>query len=189
MGTRNLSLCKKDGEIVIAQYGQWDGYPEGQGKTILEFCHDKDNITRLKAELENIRDIYTLTEFLEEYEKLAPKWSNEPDNRTEQMEYWYKELSHRNIGGMIFSSIINVDKSKLPSVMNNLIYLQKYEDLEQTENYCDTWIEYAYLINFDTNELECYGGAKLIGCYDLDNLPTVVSFLKGLAEKEEEEEE
>lgn len=185
MGTRNLSLCKKNGEVVIAQYGQWDGYPEGQGKTILEFCHDKDNITRLKAELENIRDIYTLTEFLEEYEKLAPKWSNEPDNRTEQMEYWYKELSHRNIGGMIFSSIINVDKSKLPSVMNNLIYLQKYEDLAQTENYCDTWIEYAYLINFDTNELECYGYGELLKKYSLDNLPTEQQFIDELEREEE----
>ena len=185
MGTRNLSLCKNNEEIVIAQYGQWDGYPSGQGATILEFCQNKDNITRLKAELHNIRDISTLPEFIEEYAKIAPQWSNEPDNRTEQMKYWYKELSHRDIGGMIFSNIINVDKSKLPSVMNNLIYLQKYEGLAETNNYCDTWIEYAYLINFDTNELECYGYGELLKKYSLDNLPTEQQFIDELEREEE----
>lgn len=189
MGTRNLSLCKKDGEIVIAEYGQWDGYPDGQGKTIFEFCQNKENITRLKAELENIRDINTLPEFLKEYDELAPQWSNEKDNRTEAMIYWFECLASRDVGGMIFENIISVDKTKLPKVMDNLIYLNPYEDLAETENYCDIWIEYAYLINLDTNKLECYGYSELIGVFDLDNLPTVEYFLAELAEKEEDEEE
>ena len=38
MGTRNLTLVKdKEGKTKVAQYGQWDGYPEGQGSTILNF--------------------------------------------------------------------------------------------------------------------------------------------------------
>lgn len=185
MGTRNLSLCKKDDEIVIAQYGQWDGYPSGQGATILEFCQNKDNITRLKAELANIRDINTLPKFLKKYDELVPQWSNEKDNRTREMVYWFKTLASRDIGGMIFSNIINADKSKLPKAMNNLIFLQKYEDLEQTENYCDTWIEYAYLINFDTNELECYGYGELLKKYSLDNLPTEQQFIDELEREEE----
>ena len=39
MGTRNLTCVYKNGEYRVAQYGQWDGYPEGQGVTILEFLH------------------------------------------------------------------------------------------------------------------------------------------------------
>ena len=185
MGTRNLSLCKKDGEIVIAQYGQWDGYPEGQGKTILEFCQNKDNITRLKAELHNIRDINALPEFLKKYDELVPQWSVEKDNRTKGMVYWWNNFITRNIGGEIFSNIINVDKAKLPNVMNNLIYINPYEDLKETENYCDTWIEYAYLINFDTNELECYGYGELLKKYSLDNLPTEQQFIDELEREEE----
>ena len=42
MGTRNLSCAYMDGEFKVAQYGQWDGYPEGQGLTILEFLRSTD---------------------------------------------------------------------------------------------------------------------------------------------------
>lgn len=31
-----------DGEYKIAQYGQWDGYPEGQGLTVLRFLKSWD---------------------------------------------------------------------------------------------------------------------------------------------------
>jgi len=41
MGTRNLTCVVLDGEYRIAQYGQWDGYPSGQGATVLEFLKDK----------------------------------------------------------------------------------------------------------------------------------------------------
>ena len=38
MGTRHLTAVHVDGEYKIAQYGQWDGYPEGQGMTALTFA-------------------------------------------------------------------------------------------------------------------------------------------------------
>lgn len=37
MGTRHLIAAVIDGEYKIAQYGQWDGDPEGQGLTVLDF--------------------------------------------------------------------------------------------------------------------------------------------------------
>lgn len=40
MGTRGLTIVKLDGEARIAQYGQWDHYPSGQGITALEFCRE-----------------------------------------------------------------------------------------------------------------------------------------------------
>lgn len=43
MGTRHLIVVYKDGQHKIAQYGQWDGYPSGQGSTALAFC--RDNLT------------------------------------------------------------------------------------------------------------------------------------------------
>lgn len=41
MGTRNLVAVKFEGEYRIAQYGQWDGYPSGQGITVLKFLRSQ----------------------------------------------------------------------------------------------------------------------------------------------------
>jgi hypothetical protein len=37
MGTRHLIAAKIDGVYKLAQYGQWDGYPDGQGVAVLDF--------------------------------------------------------------------------------------------------------------------------------------------------------
>lgn len=37
MGTRHLICVVKDKDYKVAQYGQWDGYPGGQGLTVLNF--------------------------------------------------------------------------------------------------------------------------------------------------------
>jgi hypothetical protein len=43
MGTRNLTVVYLDGEYKVAQYGQWDGQPHGQGLTALRFLRDEMN--------------------------------------------------------------------------------------------------------------------------------------------------
>lgn len=52
MGTRNLTAVYLDGEYRIAQYGQWDGYPEGQGMTALNFLRSMDE-EKFKSALRN----------------------------------------------------------------------------------------------------------------------------------------
>lgn len=42
MGTRHLTMVKQDYEMKVAQYGQWDGYPKGAGKTVIDFLHNVD---------------------------------------------------------------------------------------------------------------------------------------------------
>lgn len=42
MGTRHIIAVKVDGEYKVAQYGQWDGYPSGQGRSILAFLKSLD---------------------------------------------------------------------------------------------------------------------------------------------------
>lgn len=37
MGTRNLTMVYSNGEYKVAQYGQWDGYPEGLGSQLLKY--------------------------------------------------------------------------------------------------------------------------------------------------------
>ena len=47
MGTRHLICVVSDGDYKVAQYGQWDGYPSGQGAAILEFLHKEDLVSKL----------------------------------------------------------------------------------------------------------------------------------------------
>ncbi|KAH9204812.1 hypothetical protein DL95DRAFT_398228, partial [Leptodontidium sp. 2 PMI_412] len=54
MGTRNLICVFYKGRFAIAQYTQFDGYPEGQGVEILKFLQDSANVERLKEGLQHI---------------------------------------------------------------------------------------------------------------------------------------
>lgn len=167
MGTRNLTMViDKEGELKVAQYGQWDGYPEGQGTTILNFCKDKNNLGKLQAELKNIAFIYD-NEYLkkwyeEEYCSRCPGWSNQPDLRTKEMEFWWDYLMSRDIGGKILERIISVrdivsemfGERNLPKEHNGKIVLYNDVNFGRDSLMC----EWAYCVNFKTNKLECYKG-------------------------------
>ncbi len=49
MGSRNLTCVVLDGEIKVAQYGQWGAYPDGQGATIYNFLKELDANNGLSA--------------------------------------------------------------------------------------------------------------------------------------------
>lgn len=57
MGTRHLqTVITKNGEVKIKQYGQWDGYPSGQGLEILQYLREA-NLEFYQEELEKIHEI------------------------------------------------------------------------------------------------------------------------------------
>lgn len=57
MGTRHLQVViTKEGQKKISQYGQWDGYPSGQGVTILEYLR-KGNLEKYQENLAKIPEI------------------------------------------------------------------------------------------------------------------------------------
>lgn len=54
MGTRHRqAVIAKDGELKLQQYGQWDGYPEGQGIQILEYLKS-GNLDKYQENLSKI---------------------------------------------------------------------------------------------------------------------------------------
>lgn len=55
MGTRNLTAVYIDGEYKVAQYGQWDGYPEGQGITCLRFLKNNMQEDLFKTKVRGLR--------------------------------------------------------------------------------------------------------------------------------------
>lgn len=54
MGTRNSTIVIYEKKIKVEQYGQWDGYPEGQGQTISNFL-ETVNLKKFKNQIKNLK--------------------------------------------------------------------------------------------------------------------------------------
>lgn len=192
MGTRNLTMViDRKGEIKVAQYGQWDGYPAGQGATILEFAKDKEKMAKLEKELENVKfwnKCDDIKNYIEEYDNKCPKWDEKtqemlPDDRTKEDCYWFENTQTRDVCAEILYTIIDIDKSRLPKEHNGIIYLRDESNFIKDSVFC----EWAYCIDLQANKLKCYlNGDNLIKEYDLDNLPTENDFVKELDKIAEE---
>ena len=164
MGTRHLIMVKLDDRLKVAQYGQWDGYPSGQGADILAFLHEHANDQQF---IENVRQ----TSFLED-----------PDAHIENL--------YVQIGVDIPGEFISYEDSKKFSTafpeysrdtgakLLNLI-LEKPRHLVDSRDFGndEVFCEFAYLINLDTREFEIhasgYNQTSQIAKYSLDDLPSV----------------
>lgn len=101
MGTRHLqTVIAKDGQTKINQYGQWDGYPSGQGLAILKYLKS-GNLEQYQKNLKKIKWI-------------SKKQINEV-NKTENWQNTYPFLS-RDCGSDIHKMI---EEGKVPFVSNS----------------------------------------------------------------------
>lgn len=172
MGTRHLIKVKHNDKLKVAQYGQWDGYPDGQGVDILSFLSNKIKVQTLKDSLDKIRFLDRKgrdKEFLEEYQKNAPKWSSDPDNRTDEQKFWFETFYSRDVGAKLLENIINFDGDE--------IVLDKCTDGEE-------WCEGFYTIDLDkmTFHVRFHEHEET---FDINNLPSKEDFLLKFEEDEE----
>lgn len=192
MGTRNLTCVYMDGEYKVAQYGQWDGYPEGLGVTILTFLKSV-NMESFKAAVSKVsfltgEEIENINKTIKATRKLMPDYD------------WTKDFPHlsRDCGGEILNQI----------VFNGARKVRNSIDFAKDSLFC----EWAYVVDLDTNKFEVYSGfnkepltagdrfyfsgekkeedyeyypIKEIAEFDLNNLPTKEDFL-GQFEVEDE---
>ena len=136
MGTRHLIAVQLDGQYRIAQYGQWDGYPSGQGATVLGFLKKWDRST-FEAKL---RAASWMTE--EDYEAVNSRIRKE--KLSECWEQTWPELS-RDMGAKILQ---RVQDAQLGIKLRNQI------DFAANSLMC----EWGYVIDLDTNMLEVFKG-------------------------------
>ena len=161
MGTRHLICAVVDGEMKLAQYGQWDGYPSGQGLKVLNFCRDipvtfADNLRACRfgsdAEIDAIYAPFS-----------ANGWMD-----MEQAEAFKKsEFAHlsRDTGADI-----------LPLVAEKPRVLVDSSDFASDDLFC----EWAYYVDMDARELRVTNGAK--AAFSFDDLPSDEEFLKMLGD-------
>ena len=185
MGTRNLTCVFLDGEYKVAQYGQWDGYPDGQGLTALTFLRNVNH--------DYFKDAVRACTFIDEEER---------DKR-------YKEKEPLSIKTNSYQLSRDHGATILWLVAGRINELYNEIDFAKDSVMC----EWCYVIDFDTNTFEIYKGfreepnspenrfqveepyigynetkyyaVELKNSYPLDALPNNEQFLEDLICKEE----
>jgi hypothetical protein len=204
MGTRNLTAVVADGKYRIAQYGQWDGNPGGQGITVLEFCrkmHQTFGWAKFREQLAKVR-FADDTEFL----ALAMKYgaSCYGDMNSQDSFKFYRQYP-------------SLSRDMAAEILD-YVYEAKGEVLTKNEIAFaadSLFCEWAYVIDLDKGVLEAYTGfnesplgpedrffnmplpalgdpdskyypVKLVGKYSLDDLPFNKDFIEQLDPSEED---
>ena len=184
MGPRHITAVVAEGEFVVAQYGQWDGYPTGAGNDIVAIISGK--IDQLKDSLKHIVPVDSGT--VERYwtECGAQEWG--ADMETCQR-FKAKHMT--------------LDRDTGPDVLNILIRtevpVELYLDVDFIAN--GLFCEWVYVVDLDSGMFEIYQGSriqiyqnrfstmfegaingyyppKLVATYPLDELPTDSQLLK-----------
>ena len=145
MGTRNLTAVKINGEYKIAQYGQWDGYPSGQGATAVKFLRSERNRNKLKKALTKVRWV-TEQELSDGMKKLG---LNEDGWMTmEEAARWkalFPYLTRDHCAEIL--EIVATSKDKDIPLQNSLSFVAD-----------SLFCEWCYVVDFDTNTFEVYKG-------------------------------
>lgn len=203
MGTRNLTIVYVDGEYKVAQYCQWDGYPEGQGAKCLDFLRNKMNEEKFRKEL---HEVVFAKENL--YMKIFKMFGGDEEgfiscSDHDRLKAVFPEL-HRDTGAKILEMIQN----------GEVQILQNAIDFAADGVSC----EYAWVIDLDKRTFEAYQGfsheptketdrfyflrefedtkdygdgmytcVKKTAEWSIDNLPTKEEFLKAFEQDGEQE--
>jgi hypothetical protein len=160
MGTRGLTKVLHNGDVVVAQYGQWDHYPSGQGVDILMFLREQGNVERLRA---NTNKCYWVTQELQH--QLATRF-----NTTEEFLAALPSLS-RDTGGQVLQVIADA---------TDPVPLVNSDDFKDDELFC----EGIYTVDLDNNQFVTEYPPYPVKCYDLDKLPTVQEYTTAFQEEE-----
>ncbi len=147
MGTRNLTCVWKDGKWKVAQYGQWDGYPDGQGVVILDFLKNHD-IKTFSEKLDNVRWI-TRKEHDAQWKSVGADNSGWVSLEIADKHTANFPENSRDTGAGILNIIYNYKPShgKKLAIENSI-------DFANDSLFC----EWAYVVDLDTNMFEVYIG-------------------------------
>ena len=193
MGTRHLIAVQYKNEYKIAQYGQWDGYLEGQGASILDFLTNDFNRNKFISNLEKCRYI-TDKEYTDRWKKFGIDLTASTFVSMDISNKFYAKFPelNRDIGSDILQMVQNAD---------GVLILKDSINFAYDGLFC----EYGYVIDLDKNTFEIYSGCneepmnkserfyqpepkkysnceyypiRLVESYDLSNLPDEEEFLR-----------
>lgn len=200
MGTRHLTIVQKKGEYRVAQYGQWDGYPEYTGKKVLEFCKEhlstqegRDTFGEKVCGCKFVSD-----EMVDDIiEGVNRRVNGYDENYRPHWAEIYPQFS-RDTGCDILNLVLN---------SNNGMLLQNTIEFIKDSLFC----EWAWVIDLDKNTFEAFRGfnrrhlgksqrfykfdnekdakwkpCRFVAGWNLDNLPTEEHFMEAFKESDDE---
>jgi len=157
MGTRGLFGFFYKG-IYYLFYNHWDSYPEGLGNKLINEIKKaikedklnewKDKLLALKVVSDDIKPTDEDIKKLKEYTDLTVSSQSTSD--------WY--------------CLMRKCQGSYEKILNSGYYI-KNEEYSKEDLLGDIFIEFSYLLNFDTNKFELYTNSGDYNEYELDNLP------------------
>lgn len=191
MGTRNLTCVVLDGEYKVAQYGQWDGYPSGQGITALHFL--RDEMIRPLFE-ERVRALSWVTE-----EDRKAEWVEcgaDPDSTwvTLDVSDRHKELYPHNSRDTGAGILALIQESRVPlklvsaldfagdSISNEWTWVvdldqDTFEGYEGFVKYPHEGERFSDFEPYTAHDGTIYYPVRHVATFDLNDLPTDDQFL------------
>ena len=149
MGTRHLIAVQLDVGEKIAQYGQWDGYPEGQGINVLHFLRDEMDEDVFKRAVRNSSYIDP-----KELMKLWEKYGMRSDGLVTMDDAERMKKAHPEYSRDTGAKILNLIQSKPAGMkLNNNI------GFAADSLFC----EWAWAIDFDAGTFEAFEGFNQSG--------------------------
>ena len=199
MGTRGLTAVVADGSYRIAQYGQWDHYPSGQGVTVRDFLVGM-NEPHFRAQLAKCR--WITEEEIDTANEAAGIAKGDEWITMDQSTRFYAQPAVRFLTrdhGAQILQIVNDAPEDTIRLLNSI-------DFAGDSLFC----EYAYVVDFDKRTFEVYKGfnkapvpngerfakapldedaggyqpIRLLATFSLDALPSEDEFLAACGVKE-----
>lgn len=148
MGTRNVTLVIHKGEIRMAQYGQWDGYPDGVGKDIAEVLEERSIVDLRKA---MDKCVFVDDETVKRYYAEAGHDGNEMGVKmdvSDRFKAAHPLLNRDYSGGKALEAMLEA------TISTKTFELRDQRDFAGDSLFC----EWAYVIDLDKETVEVYEG-------------------------------
>jgi len=180
MGTRHLTIVKSEGEIKVAQYGQWDGDPDSTGVNIVNFLHDISHpelmaVFKRRVNLcewitnERGRAIDAAAEMALDnaptgftYDSVYPEFSRRTSWRILWLILNGKEIYLQKVGAD--ERLLHLTSTRYAAAKTHWRSsdADRATELTNSLSFGDDRIfcEWAWVIDLDANKLECYCGYR-----------------------------
>ncbi len=164
MGTRNITQVILNDKTVVSQYCQWDGYPDGQGATVLQFLKEME---RSVFELKLGKLINPTTEENQVmWHDIARRVAEAKEDATkESVAAAVETIKETGMCGIDVSDLFKEEHPTLQRDMGAEILQHIHDSTEPVEVVLDLefmndslFCEWVYVIDLDNNKLEVYGG-------------------------------